>query len=453
MGSSRDTIQVLNQKKLAEKDALRRVAVEGKINARKKVEEKKKAITEKNTSVAELERLLAAATSESEKEAKKKELEKLQSEINNDDSEMRDAEEEEKKFATEEKDADMMDVYDDQEIKAEHDSDDDLNLAESTDEMDRIGKMLRGARISEKTETIEIQAIGLGKGQAIIGYKGGIAKKVIIVDRSVPKREIFRMRTGVEPPANCPDIINWRRAGKVKNRQTKEKWNKSDIAAVLGVVIEIPPKYKGNPEDLVRLIKPLTNKEVFDLKEKGKPIPKQPEVQLFLQWKLGMIPEGEEEEVFISYESRSGCRTIFKKTADQYLFEKAKEFEEAYRNAEGRTKSEIRTMSPVSLPSTARNTPEDDSGSEGEEELEQENKSEEKKTEEKKKGEKKTEEKNKGEKKDNKLDADAYGNAWEDYEAKYRARKRIGADVELSPTQEADLAFQFDYLWTNGKLK
>jgi hypothetical protein len=129
-----------------------------------------------------------------------------------------------------------------------------------------------------------------------------------------------------------------RRAG-FKNPETRKKWGRDDMAAIPGIAIAVPPGYKGTPESLVALIKPISGTERDRIKRKGIPIPKQPEVQLYVEWKKGFIVNG--KMYLNSFESRSGCRLFWKReTADEILYLKARECEGKYRAAGGRYSSE-----------------------------------------------------------------------------------------------------------------
>jgi hypothetical protein len=199
----------------------------------------------------------------------------------------------------------------------------------------------------------------LRDSQAIICCKGGFGKTAIVLESEVPKLPIYRIRNDVLIADSCPDLMTWRRAGKVKDPKTKKKWSVDDISKIQGIAIAVPPGYEGKPEDLVKLLPRLSGKQKDELKDQKKPIPKQPDVQLLIEWKVGVKVEDEDEERFTSWESRSGCRILWKKheVADKLLLEWATEREVNYRRAGGKHSSEERSVSPVQIPPAAPTPP------------------------------------------------------------------------------------------------
>jgi hypothetical protein len=235
----------------------------------------------------------------------------------------------------------------------------------------------------------------------------------------------------------------------VKDPTTKKKWSVDNISKVQGIAIKVPPGYDKEPEELVRLIPKLSGAQKDKLKKKGKPIPKQPDVQLLIEWKAGMMVDdgtSNPKERFTSWESRSGCRTLWKKhrIADAFLLEVAMKREGGYRKAGGRHSSEVRSMSPIDIP-RAGSTPASDeeeedtenevTESEEEKAKEKEKENRRKKEEEKKKKEaeeekKREEEKKKKENKEDEkvegkggFDASEYKAASDNFAVKFCARK------------------------------
>jgi hypothetical protein len=195
----------------------------------------------------------------------------------------------------------------------------------------------------------------LSATQAVICYKNGLGKPNIVVDWSVPEYLIFRIRKDVLRPANVPNLMNFRRAGKAKDHATETTWSSDDIGHVRGIAIDVPENYNQRPEKLVELIPEISKDERKRMKDNGEKVPKQPDVQLYIEWKkpIRMIDKyGKANEIWTSWESRSGCRALWrkKKLADDYLLDYATAREKNFRNAQG---SEEGPMSPVAVPANA----------------------------------------------------------------------------------------------------
>lgn len=109
--------------------------------------------------------------------------------------------------------------------------------------------------------------------QAVVCYKSGFGKPVIVVDCEFPEFIIYPIRKDIEVPAS---LMKWRRGGKVKDSMTEAKWTGKDVSDVLDIAIEVPLGFDGKPENLVKLIQRLSRDEKEALEKKGKPILKQP---------------------------------------------------------------------------------------------------------------------------------------------------------------------------------
>jgi hypothetical protein len=118
----------------------------------------------------------------------------------------------------------------------------------------------------------------------------------------------------------------------------------SNIHKVKGIAIAVPLGYLGNVEDLVVPIPKLSTVQKEVLKSKGKPVPKQLDVQLLIQWK-----EPDNDDKYISWENKTTCRTLWKKNGDPVLLSAAKHFEGHYRKAGGKHLSEERSVSPFEI--------------------------------------------------------------------------------------------------------
>ena len=73
-----------------------------------------------------------------------------------------------------------------------------------------------------------------------------------------------------------------------------------DIEHIHEIAIQVLAIYSGNPAELVKRLPLLSAEAKKKLRDKGKKLPKQPDVQLLIEWKAGFKPEFEEHERFIS---------------------------------------------------------------------------------------------------------------------------------------------------------
>ncbi len=480
----------VNPLKKAKKDEKKKAASEGRSKARESLSKRREKIAQNRAKKEKLEKQLENAEEEEAKRMRA-EIDTIMTELQDDEKAQQDAEAEEAKFKQDEDEADKEDEYSDMDVddqkdgngekdqeegNDENDPDKPISSTESMDPVKFAVKLMKGLSISDRTEAIDLtRDIQLRNTQAVTCYKSGFGKPVIVVDCEFPKAIIYRIRKDIEAPDRTPNLMRWRRGGKLKDVKAEVKWSSRDVKDILGIAIEVPLGYNGKPEDLARPIARLSKKEKERLRRKNKPIPKepkQPEVQLLVEWWQGMIAEGETETRLTSWESRSTCRQIWRKkgVADDVLLDAAIKKEQAYKRAGGRHSTEERSLSPIGIP---RGTPgvddeiySDESGTEDEEEEEEQKKKEQKKKqkkkeededeeeeeeEEEKKGEeeekKKKKKKQKGEEGKGGFDASEYKAASDQFELRFRARKGIAANVELTPIQEGDLIDAFEYVW------
>ncbi len=258
---------------------------------------------------------------------------------------MQDAEDEENNFQKEENDAEAEDVTEEMVIENGDGPDDLIKTTENSDHITIITALLKGMSVKNLIDPVTLShGIGLEDTQAIVAYKssGPSGKVGIVCDTQVPKCPIFRIMKSVVVDKDVPDLVESRRAGKVKDPVTKKKWEVSDVDDIIGIAIAVPPGYSGNAEDLVLPIRKYSGTEKDAMKARGESVPKQPDVQLFIQWK-----EEDADGKLTSWENRTGCRLLWKKNADLTLFNTATHFEGYFRKAGG--KLAVRSLSPLEI--------------------------------------------------------------------------------------------------------
>lgn len=441
----------VNPLKKAKKDEKRKVASDGRVKARESLRERREKIAQSKAKKEKIEKELENAE---EEEAKKMraEIDTIMSELQEDEKAVEEAEATEAKFKQDEEEAEKEDEYSDMDVDDEDDPDKPRDSIEETEETPEfLEKLMKGIRLGDPHFDLK-QDSQLRNTQAVLCYKNGFGKPAIVVDYEFPKNQIYRIRNDILIPDSTPNLMKWRRAGKV-NPKTGKKWSVEDMQPVFPrIAIKVPPGYERDPEDLVKLIPAISGAEKDALKKAGKPAPKQPDVQMYIEWKDGFIPEGETEERFSSWESRSCCRTLWKKQiiADNFLVNVATKREEAYRNAGGKNSSEPRSMSPFEFPRAGSQsdreytqTPE---VGEGEENTKKEDAEKKKEEEEKKEREdeekKKKKEKEEREKKEENDDDD--DEQLEKFEKLWRTRNKVKKGDELTPVQEGRMIQAFE---------
>ena len=212
-----------------------------------------------------------------------------------------------------------------------------------TTEYDPVGiikALLAGTRLQNSSEPIEIvQNFGLRDTEAVIGYKStGMHGKVgLVIDTEFEKAQIYRIKKDVVVGAHVPDIVDSRRAGNYKNRKTKTRWSVDDIDDIRGIAIAVPPGYSENVENLLVPPPTFSAAEKKKMKEEDRKPPKIKlvDVQLLIQWKCA-----DDDGKVLSWENRTGCRTLWKKKGDLTIHDVAKHYEGNYRRAGGRHASE-----------------------------------------------------------------------------------------------------------------
>ncbi|KAF8852999.1 hypothetical protein BDZ45DRAFT_694662 [Acephala macrosclerotiorum] len=523
MGPQKKKVRIVNQEKEARRHEKKKLANDGISKARKALEDTRETKAQREARRKQLQDSLAAASEEQAKAAKM-EIDTIENELQQTEQRLREVEAEEAKFKKDEEDADNEDVHEEMEVIFDDGGNDPDKPKPSTESMDPAefaAKLMTGLSISDRKEGIDLtQDIQLRNTQAVVCYKSGFGKPVIVVDCEIPNFPIYRIRKDIMVPDRTPNLMRWRRGGKWKDVKAEVKWRSRDIKDILGIAIEVPLGYNGKPEDLVQPIRRLSKKEKEKLIKKGKPIPKepkQPDVQLIVEWWQGVIPEGETEKRYTSLESRSSCRDIWRKkgVADAFLLDVATKKEAGYRRAGGRHSSEERSLSPIRIP---RGTPgvDDDLNSdepgtedeeeeeeqkkkkkerkkgkkeeegeeeegeeeEGEEEEDEEEEDEEEEDEEEKKEQKKKEQKKKEQKKEQKKkkkkeeeekkkeeeekkkkgeekkdEASVYEASLKAFEPKFRIIERIEAGAKLTAAQKGEMIEAFDAYWERQQAK
>ncbi|KFZ16135.1 hypothetical protein V501_02384 [Pseudogymnoascus sp. VKM F-4519 (FW-2642)] len=200
----------------------------------------------------------------------------------------------------------------------------------------------KGLNLDDTVCTYKQADATLRRTQAILGYKQGSrnGKVAIVAETDVPGHEIYRIRRDVIVSSDKVDIIQTRRAGTGvlgKGSRGNIKWTSDDVDDLIGIAIEVPPGYKGNPEDLVLPIPRLSEVEKEEIKARGERLPRQADVQLIIRWKFPKVVKGISEQYFYSFESRAGCQSIYgtAKKAAQVLYELARTAEQKYRENGG----------------------------------------------------------------------------------------------------------------------
>jgi len=351
----RKKVVVKNTAKEAEKIAKKESAASGKSKARKRAEDAKKKFAERNAAKIKLQERYDQAKSAKDKAALKAELENAEKELKLNDSEMKDAEAEEEKYKKDEEDADAMQVDEEEEVTDDEDNGDPDNPLQSTETpIASRSKLIMSLLAKERVDTPKhgsaldlTRGAGLRVSQAVVGYKssGPFGQVGIVGDVEIEDHPIFRVRKNVTiDESKVPNIVEDRRAGKI-NPKTKKQWGVGDIQDIIGIAIAVPEGYTGDVEALVVPIKKLSGTEKDNLRDQKKPIPRQPDVQLGIQWW-----EPLENGALQSWENRTGCRTIWKKNGDATLLGFAKLFEGNYRTHGGQHSSEERSVSPFDIP-------------------------------------------------------------------------------------------------------
>ncbi|KFY21433.1 hypothetical protein V493_07417 [Pseudogymnoascus sp. VKM F-4281 (FW-2241)] len=221
-----------------------------------------------------------------------------------------------------------------------------------------VRKLRAGIRLGETLKVHVNKDTGsqLRDTQRAVCSKKGVGNHVIVVDLEYRNAPIYRIRHDIEP-GSSPNLMHWRREHTL-NPITKNHWKVEDIEKILAIALDVPPNYDKQPEERAHLV--LSREQKRKLKEEKKKVPKQPDVQVLIEWKEG-IPiftdpaRGEYTMQYTSWESRSGCRKIWKSNADNRINEWAQQFEAWYRTVGGRNSIE-RSMSPVDIGSVGDTT-------------------------------------------------------------------------------------------------
>ncbi|KAL5344429.1 hypothetical protein ACLOAV_010689 [Pseudogymnoascus australis] len=294
-------------------------AAEAKAKAAKEAEEATKAAeakekeaakeAEKATKAAkEKEAATKAAEAKAAKEAGEKPEEEDKEEKLKEEEEEKPKEEEEEKPKEEEEEKPKEE--EEEKPKEEPPSDDDND--------DIVYRLRHGETISKLQEDISMSVeVLLSKHEHVVGHKKGFGTPVIVLNKEFPQARICRIRKDIGHDKSSPNIMLRRRGGELKPK-SEEKWAVEDLSAVKLIAIEVPLGYTSSPANLVKLIPKMTGTEKDEFKANNWQIPKQPDVQLYCEWKEALTLDNG-ERVFTSWESRATCHSLWKKNADSYL--------------------------------------------------------------------------------------------------------------------------------------
>ena len=372
MGPKR--IRKINPAKESARDSKKKAASDGVAKAKKKIDDAKERRAERTTKRNELKKRLDAA-SEKEKEQINADLQQLDNSMQIDDAEILQAETDMTTCQRQEAEADAEDVTDEMEVDEEN-SNQPMNTAGSgasgnnptnTEVSGASGnststkELLDGfaSGLGPRPGLYECPDLSLGAGlrstQRIVAYKssGPFGKIAIVADAEIPSCPIFRIIKNVTVPKDVINAIDTRRGGKTKPG-TDQMWTPDDIGAVLGVAVSVPAGYGGHVEDLVKALPKLSLEDKVALTKAKKPIPRQTDVQLVIQWKEPIMVkvkgEPEPREMKLSFKNRGGCKMIWKKGYQKTLDDYAYHYEYHYRAAGGRHQSEEREITPLPVP-------------------------------------------------------------------------------------------------------
>jgi hypothetical protein len=282
----------------------KKAAADGKSKAYKKYEDAKGGVAEREAAKIKLQERLEKARSAKDKAALKEEMEKNELELKQKDAEMRDAQAEEEKYTKDEQDAEMIDPNEEQEVtndEDDHNPNKPIPTTEGFNDTALITALLAGTALDDHPVPLDVSTrAGLNEYEKVIGYKNGLGKSGIICNTEIKGWPVYRIRRNVVIGDEVPNIIEDRRAGTVKDKKAGTKWGWSNALAVRGIAVAVLSGYSGNAEDLVVLVQRFSAVEKEVMKKAGKPIPKQPDVQVLIEWKT----PGKNGKV-LSWESRS----------------------------------------------------------------------------------------------------------------------------------------------------
>ncbi|KFZ04525.1 hypothetical protein V501_09145, partial [Pseudogymnoascus sp. VKM F-4519 (FW-2642)] len=160
-------------------------------------------------------------------------------------------------------------------------------------DIDDFVERLQGGRRLGKTVTVHVNkdtGTQLRDTQRTVCSKKGVGNHVIVVDLEYRNAPIYRIRHDIEP-GNSPNLMNWRREHTL-NPETKNHWRVADIEKIIAIALDVPPNYDKQPEERAYLV--LSREEKRKLKEEKKKVPKQPDVQVLIEWKVdqGVVRSG-----------------------------------------------------------------------------------------------------------------------------------------------------------------
>ncbi|OBT40535.1 hypothetical protein VE00_09008 [Pseudogymnoascus sp. WSF 3629] len=436
------------------------VIEERRQNVRKKQEEVRRKLEDKNAQKEKLIKYAQDANPEDE-ERIKNDIAELEKEIQSDQMEIDKAN----------KDIEMLD---EEAGATDKESDDDDgengdgegNPGTASDVEDEAGSDVaaalaeafrKGLQLGDNVRTYKHEDAALRPTQSILGYKRGRSngKVAIVAECDVKNHQIYRIRRDIFVSSDDVDIIQTRRTGTGvlgKGDRGNIKWTADDIDDVVGIAIEVPPGYKGKPEDLVIPIEPLTVAQKEKIKAKGERVPAQADVQLIIRWKLPKVVKGISESYYLSFESRYGCYSIYGvENGKTKLYDIAKMAETYYRKNGGKYSVEQAIPGLKSLAMTpvgSREGSEEPDGEKNDKNQEEEKKKQEEEKKKQEEEKKKQEEEKKKQEEEMKKQEEEKQNQDEkskkkNYESFFRSLEGIDPNAEFNEKQKEKFEAQY----------
>jgi hypothetical protein len=180
------TVQVINPEKLNNKTIKKQRATEGQSTACKKSKDTRKKIADRRAKKAELEERTKAAKTAKEKTVLKEELEKINREIGQGDTEIRGIQAEEEQFKRDKEEAENKNIYNNIEVDDPDNPIDSTEATETSDPLGLITALLARTSLGDPPIPLDISlGTGLNKDKKVVGYKNSLGKVGIVCNYSV----------------------------------------------------------------------------------------------------------------------------------------------------------------------------------------------------------------------------------------------------------------------------